>query len=378
MTIPLTVVTWRLGKIGVDIVESLHLHDEFETIMSQMRQEFGSAFYLNTCQRIVIVTSHIDSSNENNIQNFYLRLKKIQNDNELYNGEIFTGLHALEHLALLVSSLDSVVIGEDQILHQFKQAFDASQLYLDSNLQFILQKIIKIGKRVRRESLLKYGRTSTFVLIEQKFETELKTASSIGLIGTGSMAKYILNNLKKINPNISVYSRKKVRIGVNFEGYEVLDYNSFKNHSIIITATSAVMPIITVPFIKKLDVENILIFDLGMPRNCVEDIGRLNNVELVDMENLLSYSNEGEEGSKSELQGVYEVINDELRKLMKKLNKKKQSKKVVSLRMDLMSLAEAKKSELIDKEENILKFNQFVNQLIHISQKHLEQAILEE
>ncbi len=95
------------------------------------------------------------------------------------------------------------------------------------------------------------------------------------------------------------------------------------------------MPLITVPFIKKLKQDNILIFDLGMPRNCDKEIDRLNNVKLVDMENLLSLSKEYGELLENDLQGVYEIINDDLRKIIFQVNKNKQYNKIISQQMEL-------------------------------------------
>ena len=70
--------------------------------------------------------------------------------------EISTGKEVVSHLLRLAAGLDSLVIGEDQILGQMKRAFDFSRMnhYAGSDFSMIFDKAFKVGSRVRSIQVL--------------------------------------------------------------------------------------------------------------------------------------------------------------------------------------------------------------------------------
>ena len=145
---PLTVITWRIGKSSIDTIESLLIKDtECDSTLQTLQQEFGSIFYMSTCQRILLISSIHDKREAIKLRDRFISISDSPNDS-VGLGEMFIGSKALKHLAELISSLDSIVIGEDQIQHQFKQAYLQNEKYLNKMLKQILQQVIRIGKRI--------------------------------------------------------------------------------------------------------------------------------------------------------------------------------------------------------------------------------------
>lgn len=373
---PLTVLTWRIGHSSIDTIESLLIRDSKNNgILKSIYDEFGSAFYLETCQRIVLVSSIDNENRAKELKQFFVENSR-STSNCIEEGEIFVGSKALNHLAELVSSLDSIVIGEDQIQHQFKQAFVKCENYLDRNLKQILQQVIRIGKRVRRRTIIGEGKTSTMSLIIDIYHDLIKNAKSIGVLGTGKMALGLIKVGSQVNSNISIYSRKDERINIDINGYITKNFNNLESHDILFTATTVDMPLITPDLIGKLGKTPITIFDLGMPRNCSLEINKLDNVILIGIEDLLTLSHQQNSGT--DFANVYQVLQEEIESVLEGIVHKQKAPFYISLRDELSRLANEYKDDFLkeDKQSEI-KYQQLINKLIHVSQKHLQNALIE-
>ncbi|OLS24047.1 MAG: Glutamyl-tRNA reductase [Candidatus Heimdallarchaeota archaeon LC_2] len=373
---PLTVITWRIGHSRIDTIESLLLRETKNNgILQSLYNEFGSIFYLETCQRIILVSSINNVNKANELRNSFVKASH-NAANWVEEGELFVGSKALKHLAELVSSLDSIVIGEDQIQHQFKQAFVNCDNYLDQNLKQILQQVIRIGKRVRSRTIIGGGKTSMVSLIIEVYNDLIKNANSIGILGTGKMGLGVLNVTSQVNEAISIYSRKEERMNIDINGYSTKNFDDLQTHDVLFTATTVEMPLVTLDVIKKLGKNQITIFDLGMPRNCSLEINDLENVTLVGIEDLLKLSHH--QKSSEEIANVYQVLQEEIASVLEGIIHKQKSTYYISLRDELSRIAVKYKDNFLkeDKQSEI-KYQQLINKLIHVSQKHLQNALIE-
>ncbi|MCE7735247.1 MAG: hypothetical protein GPJ54_10245 [Candidatus Heimdallarchaeota archaeon] len=373
---PLTVITWRIGKSSIDTIESLLIKDtECDSTLQSLKQEFGSIFYMSTCQRILLISSIHDKREAIKLRDRFISISHSPNDS-IGLGEMFIGSKALKHLAELISSLDSIVIGEDQIQHQFKQAYLRNEKYLNKMLKQILQQVIRIGKRIRHKTILGEGKTSMMSLIIQVYEDLIKNAKSIGILGTGKMAKGIVNVASQVNCELSVYSRKPERIGIQIDEFITKDFNNLESHDVIFTATTVDMPLITKDLIRKLENKSITIFDLGMPRNCSLEINDLSNINLVGIEDLLKLSHQVH--LETDFTNVYKVLNEEMNSILGAVIQKQKDPYYISLRSELSRIAEKYKADFIKSgDQSEIKYQQLVNRLIHVSQKHLQSALME-
>ena len=311
---PLTVITWRIGKSSIDTIESLLIKDtQCDSTLESLQQEFGSIFYMSTCQRIILISSIHEKSKAIKLRDRFISISHSSRESvEL--GEMYIGSKALKHLAELISSLDSIVIGEDQIQHQFKQAYLRNEKYLNKTLKQILQQVIRIGKRIRHKTILGEGKTSMMSLIIQVYADLIKNAQSIGILGTGQMAQGIVNVASQANSELSVYSRKSERIGIKINEFITKDFRNLESHDVIFTATTVDMPLITQDLIGSLEKKPITIFDLGMPRNCSLEINKLKNVNLVGIEDLLKISHQVH--LETDFTNVYKVLKEEMNSIL--------------------------------------------------------------
>ena len=157
---------------------------------------------------------------------------------------------AIKHLFRVTSGMDSMVIGEDQIVKQVKDAYLFSTKYslTDAVLMRLFQKSFEVAKKVRSTTNIQQGATSvSFVAVDlaSKILKDL-SGSKILLIGLGDTGKLVLNNLRKKEAgNIHLCNRtlKKAEKLATEEGDKVISFEDFKskldNFDVIFTATTA-------------------------------------------------------------------------------------------------------------------------------------------
>jgi len=210
------------------------------------------------------------------------------------------GEDAVEHLFKVVSGIDSMIIGEDQIIGQVKSAFKFS---LDNNsagsvLTRMFNKAFEAGKRVRTETKINEGCASVSSaavdLCEKQFP-DLK-GKNILLVGTGQTGELALQNFSKRGcKSIYVTNRTFSKALHNAEKYnatafeiEELDVYLYKC-DVILVATASKTHLISKEMVRKsVDQRQTkqLYIDLSVPRNINEDIEHIEKVSLYAVDDL--------------------------------------------------------------------------------------------
>lgn len=125
---------------------------------------------------------------------------------QLPRGYAYQGEAALEHLARVAASLDSVNPGEDQIMQQVRKALEAAQKASSVGplTSFAFQSALKIAKRVRREVVWAPAQTSLFSLARPALEALLPRPARVAVVGTGEMGSLAARSLAVL-PGIELW-----------------------------------------------------------------------------------------------------------------------------------------------------------------------------
>jgi glutamyl-tRNA reductase len=251
---------------------------------------------LQTCNRVEIFLA-VDKIEVEKIFEIWRNITKIR-DLSFKPAEIDQDKGAIEHLLRLTSGLESLVVGEDQILGQVKRAFEYSRQngYVDSFIPIIFEHAIKVGSRIRTNTGLNKGSVSigsiAVNLAEEYFDDFQK--KKVLLIGTGEGATLVAKSLRKRQVNFNVASRTFERaksfsstVGgtpVKFE--DALD--KFDNTDIIFVSTTAPYYLITYDRIFKSSKKNrgMMIFDLSNPRTVDDNIATISGIKLVNIDQI--------------------------------------------------------------------------------------------
>ncbi len=354
------VFTWRIGKSSQDDVEkSIEYFDVMG--MAQLRETFESVFLLETCQRLLIAVNGNPNS-----------LDRLVKQGGLSPPEIYIGGEALIHLLNVVSSLDSIVVGEDQILHQFRVAYEVSEPFMDGFLKRIMQGVIRAGKRVRARTMLGGLRKSTISVVVDNFARELNDAKNIAIIGSGKMAMLITESLQEMSSKISIYSRSNSRVDLEINGIKIQAFSSFSNADIVFIASSQGLKL-GLHDLAILD-WNCIIFDFGMPRQTEEEIGSYFK-DVYTLEDLMKLSRE--KVPNEIIDNIHAILEREKVQIEREIRRLETSHIWQELRYSLTSIAHNDKNLFIANNPKAEReFQRFLKKILHVTQKKIEEVII--
>jgi glutamyl-tRNA reductase len=251
---------------------------------------------LQTCNRVEIFLA-LDKIDVEKIFETWRNITEIR-DLSFELAEIDQDKAAINHLLRLTSGLESIVVGEDQILGQVKRAFEYSRqnCYVDSFIPIIFDHAIKVGSRIRTNTGLNKGSISigsmAVNLAEEYFENF--QSKRVLLIGTGEGATLVAKSLKKRQVNFDVASRTFERaksfciaVGGTPVMFEDAIHN-LENTDIIFVSTTAPYYLITYDriFNRNKKSAGMMIFDLSNPRTVDDKIATISGIKLVNIDQI--------------------------------------------------------------------------------------------
>ncbi|MBA4372000.1 MAG: glutamyl-tRNA reductase [Thermodesulfovibrio sp.] len=285
---------------------------------------------LSTCNRVELY-AYVDNvpGAAGEIKDFLSGLHGIARtefENSLF---VLDGPEAVRHVFRVASSLDSMVLGEPQILGQIKDAFDLSLSKKTTGvlLNKLMKKAISTAKRVRTETRIAENAVSiSFAAVElaKKIFTNL-AGKSVMLMGAGEMAelaaRHLLNNGVT---GVMVVNRTYDRgceLASEFNGRPVRFENFLQelvHADIIICSTGAPTYVLQREQMQKVMKERkqrpVFIIDISVPRNIDPEINKIDNVYLYDVDNLQDVVDTNLQGRRAEAEKAEGIIGEEVEK----------------------------------------------------------------
>ena len=310
--------------------------ENLKDVLEELRSLDGidECVALQTCNRIEI---YIVSSNGNLLLREYSKRKNIPENIIRFHGHE----ESLQRLFRLATGLESMVIGEDQILGQIKDAFSVAKQVgtVGKILDMAFSKAISVGKRARTETNINVGAVSIGSAAVDLAEQILGglEGKTVTVIGAGEMGSLVARALSQRNLHtIFVSSRTHAHAlelareldgkAIYFE--EIMDY--IPQSDVIISATAAPHFIITTKMMQgiKLD-KKILLIDIAAPRDIEESVAEISNIELHNIDSLRSIRDANLEKRKAEAKKVERIVEEEF-KLLEKSYKQQRADGVIS------------------------------------------------
>ena len=236
---------------------------------------------------------------------------------------------AVEHLFRVSSSLDSMVLGEAQILGQVKDAYSTARSFSSTGmvLNQLFEKAFNVAKKVREETGISergVSISSAAVELAKKIFEDLEN-HSVMLVWTGEMAELAAKHLISYGvKTVYVASRTYERAAALAKSLNgcALDFESFKEEmhraDIIITSTAAPTFIVNEEMIstaiQKRKNKPIFLIDIAVPRDIAPEVNELENVYLYDIDDLQNVVNANMEERQKEAESAMEIINQEVTK----------------------------------------------------------------
>jgi glutamyl-tRNA reductase len=278
--------------------------EEIQTVLGRARSErvLAEAILLSTCNR----TEFYGLSSDNGAAEMYIRKliaesKRIDLASHPGYAYTLTRLESVRHLLRVAAGLDSLVLGESQILGQVRRAHELS---LQSGacglvMNRILHSAVSVGKRVRNETTIGAGAVSIASAAAELADKIFKDLSrrSVLLIGVGEMgaltARHMVergvSRLTIANRTFSRAEGLAQKLGGTPVPLDRLDV-SLASADIAISSTGATAPIVTRDRMQSILARRggkpIYIIDIAVPRDFEASIGDLDGVFLHDIDDM--------------------------------------------------------------------------------------------
>jgi glutamyl-tRNA reductase len=285
---------------------------------------------LSTCNRVEIY-ARVENTDRGIqlLQDFICDYHGISRGNLDQYFYSFCDNQAVEHLFRVSSSLDSMVLGEAQILGQVKDAYSTARSSSSTGmvLNQLFEKAFNVAKKVREETGISergVSISSAAVELAKKIFEDLEN-HSVMLVGTGEMAELAAKHLISYGvKTVYVASRTYERAAALAQTLNgcALDFESFKEEmhkaDIIITSTAAPTFIIQKEMMEKAIQRRknkpIFLIDIAVPRDIAPEVNELENVYLYDIDDLQNVVNANMEERKKEAENAMDIIKHEVTK----------------------------------------------------------------
>ncbi|EHQ25279.1 glutamyl-tRNA reductase [Mucilaginibacter paludis] len=273
--------------------------------LQQVKAEFNipEIFYLSTCNRVEFVMATSQTIDKDFTRQFIDSLEigicTGHMETFLSGACIYQEQEALNHLLRTSCSLESLIVGEKEILAQVRKAYESCKEagLTGDYLRMVMARVVKTAKEVYTDTLISRKPISVVSLAYRKLkDLKLCNNARVVIIGAGETNRNISKYLQKHKfSNFFVFNRtlskaQELAADLNGEAFGLEELKNF-NHGfdVIITCTSAVSPIITPEIYKILlngETNKKTIVDLAIPNDTAPEVLEQFPVNFIEVHSL--------------------------------------------------------------------------------------------
>lgn len=268
----------------------------------------------------------------------YRRVEKNEFENSLY---LYEGEECIKHLFRVAAGLDSMVVGEDQVLGQVKTAYLLAHENKTTGkiLNVLFQKALNLGKHVRTTTGINRGSVSVAsvaVELAEKIFGNLSTKKAM-IIGAGEMSEITVKHLvergiKSIFVTNRTFERAQ-ELARKFGGNDLSslavrfdEYPAYlETVDIVISSTAAPYPILRkkdiLPVIRKRKYRALFLIDLAVPRDIEAEVNEIDNVYLYNIDDLQEIVNSNLKEREKEIEKCNQIINEKTIEVITQIKK---------------------------------------------------------
>jgi len=236
------------------------------------------------------------------------------------------GADAVRHMFRVAGGLDSMVLGEAQILGQFKAAHRTARVAgtVDAHLDFVMRRAVSAGKRVRTETGIGRRAGSLSEAAVEYARSSIGSLEGVGvlLLGAGKMSAQAARRLSQYGARLHITSRggeSAVDLAAQLGGVPVELGNideAAAQCDVVLCSTSSPVPVLTHGDVERLQLlrggRPLCIVDIAVPRDVEPSAAAVEGVTLVDLDTLGERVGENLQGRRDELPHAERIVEEEL------------------------------------------------------------------
>ncbi|MGP8217660.1 MAG: glutamyl-tRNA reductase [Bacteroidia bacterium] len=313
------------NNLGDFFIDEPLLTERLNTIKRELKAE--GLMYLGTCNRLEFIFS-VSSPLENNftrkvVELFHPEWKEKEVKSALDKALFLQGEAAVKHLFEVASSLDSLVVGEREIITQVRQAYDWSleKGLVDDSIRILVRKTIETAKKVYTDTRISDKPVSVMSLACRKLqEWKVGIDSRIIMVGAGQTADILVKYLSKHGfTRFTLFNRtlknaKELADKYNIKALPLKEIEKYdEGFDVLITCVQSAKPVITNKVFEKLvngEKSAKMIVDFGLPYNVDSEVVARENVKAINVDSLNEIASKNLEERKSEMAAAAAIINN--------------------------------------------------------------------
>ena len=360
-------------------------NDMLTQALLELKEKMSSdILILSTCNRTEIYQSASDSKT---LITWLAKFHNIQEMNlkpQLYT---FKNEAAFSHACRVAAGLDSMILGETQILGQMKQALKQSEFVggQGKNIAIFFQKVFETAKLVRTKTGIGASSTtvaSTILKVADKIYGKSNNVNIL-FVGAGEMTElcckyFSANNKKKLTiANRSI--KNGMALAKKVDGHPILIgdiHHTMHSFDIVISSTSSQLPIIGLGMIEKAirlrKHKPMLLIDLAIPRDIEPEVAELDDIFLYTFDDLAKITEKNLKNREKETAKAELLIQQQCEEFMSQL----QQKTVAPYIKNLNNKFEQTRISEVKKMEKDLKKGVPVEQVLDKLSKNLTKKFL--
>ena len=328
-------ITITHHKLNVNELENFIIKYEDEAQLSASlttlkdKLALEELYYLATCNRVQLLLFTSQDVDIDFCEKLFMQVNPSLTKEAFEQAskfiDVYTGLGAIEHMFEVSSSIDSLVVGEREILRQYRQAYNKCLEYgiTGDNLRLVDKFTVQAAKDVYANTKIGEKPVSVVSLAIQKLlKADLSLKAKIILIGAGETNKLVGKFLKKHGfENVTIFNRsidnaKALSEMLDARAFHLSELNAYsENFDCIISCTGSPDVIVDPKTYTKLlgdDKSKKLLIDLAVPNNIDKAITELHQVDLIDIEKLRILANENLASRKDEVVVAKKILNEHI------------------------------------------------------------------
>jgi len=321
--------------------------------LDRLKQRPGmiEGMILSTCNRVeVAVTADGQGDAEESVDRFLAEARSVEPawvSPYLYH---YNGKDAIRHLFRVASSLDSMVVGEPQILGQLKSAYSLAKECgtLSGFLDQVVTRAFNVAKRVRTETEIGSSAVSISYAAVELARDIFGTLQGkrVLLVGAGKMAESAARHLRRAGAgDLFVTNRTRSRADLLAEEYsgQTVGYEDFfgvlPEIDIVIASSSAPHYVLTTGAMREVIGRRrnrpMFLIDIAVPRNIEPAVNELEGVFVYDIDDLGRVVKSNLQGRKNVAEQAEEIIDEEVQRMLLRLKTREVAPTIVDLQEHL-------------------------------------------
>ena len=317
-----------LKALGKLVICEHTLDDRLRNIQSELG--IKEIFYIGTCNRVEFVFTSTEDLSRDFIDRFLrvldMGLPEEYMEQFIENVSVYEKTQAFNHLLRTSCSLESLVVGEKEILAQVRKAYEACRVagFTGDYMRMIMSRVVKTAKEVYTHTNISKNPVSVVSLAYRKLrELNVCGNSRLLIIGAGETNKNIAQYLKKHKySNFSIFNRTIEKAEVlakelNGTAYPLSELANFnQGFDVLITCTGATEPIITEEIYQNLlngDNGKKVIVDLAIPNDVDSQVVKKFPIHYIEVESLKEIARKNIQERYDELINAENIIDENIK-----------------------------------------------------------------